>query len=208
LRHEPPLARGRDLADFSFVDSDERRSKALVNRNLTEATMAEEQKAPVKKDGGALTSSDLWDWRPFEALRRQLDRFFDEAPLQRRSGDLEPFERFMGWQGTPPVDFVERDNEYEVTAELPGLDQKDVEVKIANNALVIHGEKKMEREQKDEGMFFSERRYGSFKRSFRLPDNVDVDKIAASFEKGVLKVTLPKSAQATTGEKKVQIAVK
>ncbi|MEK4033800.1 hypothetical protein WOA01_12800 [Methylocystis sp. IM2] len=63
--------------------------------------MAQEQNAPVKKDGGALISPDMWDWRPFEALRRQLDRFFDEAPLQKRTGDMEPF-GFMGWQGTPP----------------------------------------------------------------------------------------------------------
>ncbi len=169
--------------------------------------MAQEQNAPEKKESGALISPDLWDWRPFEALRRQLDRFFDEAPLQKRSGELEPF-NFMGWSGTPPVDFVERDNDYEVTAELPGLDQNDVEVKLANGALVIHGEKKMEREEKKEGAFFSERRYGSFRRSFRVPENVDVDKIAAHFDKGVLKVTLPKSAQTKTEEKKIDIAVK
>lgn len=170
--------------------------------------MTEQQNAPVRKETSPV-AGDLWDWRPFEALRRQLDRFFDEAPLQKRSGEFETFERFMGLQGTPPVDFVERDNEYEVTAELPGLNQKDVEVKVANGALVIHGEKKMEREEKEEGMFFSERRYGSFKRSFRVPENVEPDKIAASFEKGVLKVTLPKSAQlATTQEKKIDIAVK
>lgn len=168
----------------------------------------EQQNAPEKKDGGAVVSPDLWDWRPFEALRRQLDRFFDEAPLRKRSGEMETFDRLLGLQGSPPVDFLERDNEFEVTAELPGLDQKDVEVKVANGALVIHGEKKMEREEKREGMFFSERRYGSFKRSFRLPENVDVDRIGASFEKGVLKVTLPKSAQATSEEKKIDIAVK
>lgn len=174
--------------------------------------MTEEQKAPVRKDdGGALVPPDLWDRRPFEALRRQLDRFFYEAPLEKRGGGFEafePLERLMGWQGTPPVDFVERDADYEVTAELPGLDQKDVEVKIANGALVILGEKKMEREETKEGAFFSERRYGSFRRSFRLPENVDVDRIAAHFEKGVLKVTMPKSAQTMSEEKKIDIAVK
>ncbi len=170
--------------------------------------MAEQQNAPVKRDGGSVESADLWDWRPFEALRRQLDRFFDEAPLQKRSGNFEPFEKFMGWQGAPPVDFVERNGDYEITAELPGLEQKDVEVKVANGALVIHGEKKMEREEKEEGMFFSERRYGSFRRSFRLPENVDADKITAAFERGVLKVTLPKSGQTTTQEKKIDVAVK
>jgi HSP20 family protein len=170
--------------------------------------MAQEQNLPEKKDGGGLVPTDLWDWRPIEALRRQLDRFFDEAPLQRRSGELEPFERFMGWQGTPPVDFVERDTDYELTAELPGLDHKDVEVKIVNGALVIDGEKKMEREEKKEGAYFTERRYGSFRRSFRLPENVDAEKVAASFEKGVLKVTLPKSAGGQGEEKKIDIAVK
>lgn len=171
--------------------------------------MAQEQNVPEKKNGGgSLVPTDLWDWRPFEALRRQLDRFFDEAPLQRRSGEMEPFERFMGWQGTPPVDFIEHDDDYEVTAELPGLDQKDVEVKIVDGALVIHGEKKLEREEKKEGAFFTERRYGAFKRSFRLPGNVDPEKVSASFDKGVLKVTLPKSAAGGGEEKKIDIAIK
>ncbi|WP_036280425.1 Hsp20/alpha crystallin family protein [Methylocystis sp. ATCC 49242] len=170
--------------------------------------MAEKESTPVTKKESSMISPDLWDWRPFEALRRQLDRFFDEAPLQKRSGDYEPFERFVGWPATPPVDFVERDNEYELTAELPGMDQKDVEAKVVNGALVIHGEKKVEREEKNEGYFFSERRYGSFKRSFRLPDGVDAEKIKATFEKGVLKVTLPKSAEMKQQEKKIEIASK
>jgi HSP20 family protein len=170
--------------------------------------MAQEQNVPVQKDRGAPVSPDIWDWRPLEALRRQLDRFFDEAPQLRRTGDFEPFDRFMGWQGAPAVDFVERDNEFEMTAELPGLDQNDVEVKLANGSLVISGEKKMEREEKDQGMFFSERRYGSFKRSFRLPENVDPEKISATFEKGVLKVTAPKTAQVPAQEKKIEIASK
>jgi HSP20 family protein len=166
--------------------------------------MAEQQNAPVKKEASPAVT-DLWDWSPFEKLRRQLDRFFEDAPLPKYAGDLE---RFVGWQGTPPVDFVERDKEYEVTAELPGLDGKDVEVTLANGALVIHGEKKMEHEEKREGAFFLERRYGSFKRSFRLPENVDAEKIAARFENGVLKVTLPKSAHTKVEEKKIDIAVK
>jgi HSP20 family protein len=166
--------------------------------------MAEQKNAPVQKETSPV-SKDLWDWSPFETLRRQLDRFFEEAPLPKYTGDLE---RFVGWQGTPPVDFVERDKEYEVTAELPGLDRQDVEVKLANGALIIHGEKNMEHEENREGAFFSERRYGSFKRSFRLPENVDAEKIAASFEKGVLKVSLPKSAHKTVEEKKIEIAVK
>jgi HSP20 family protein len=183
-------------------------SVVLLAFTRTEAMMAQAQE-PVKKESASLVSPDVWDWRPFEALRRHLDRFFDETPMMRRGGEFEPFDRLMtGWQGAPPVDFVERDNEYEVTAELPGLDQKDVEVKLVNGALVISGEKKTEREEKGEGRFFSERRYGSFKRSFRLPENIDPDQIQASFEKGVLKVTLAKAAQARTEEKKIEIAAK
>jgi HSP20 family protein len=204
LRVAAKLARRRSRSDL-FRASD----AECFGAESVEETMAQEpQSAPQTKNGGGLTSPDLWDWRPFEALRRQLDRFFDEAPLQKRSGEFEPFERFMSWQGTPPVDFLEKDGEYEMTAELPGLDHNDVEVKIAGGALVIHGEKKMDREENKEGMFFSERRYGSFRRSFRLPENVDPEKIAASFEKGVLKVTLPKSAPSRAQEKKIDIAVK
>lgn len=163
---------------------------------------------PATKKEQPSLASEIWDWRPFETLRRQLDRFFEDAPLTKFASDVEPLERLIGWPGTPPVDFVETDAGFELTAELPGLEPKDVSLSLSNGALVIEGEKKTEREEKDKGYFYSERRYGSFKRSFRLPEGVDVDQIKADFDKGVLKVSLPKSPTAVKSEKKIEIASK
>lgn len=163
---------------------------------------------PTEKKETPSLATELWDWAPFDALRRQLDRFFDEAPVPKFTGESDTFERLMGWPGRPPVDFRETDKDYELTAELPGLDASDVDISLSNGSLVIHGEKKSEREEKKEGYMLSERRYGSFRRSFRLPDNVDADRVNASFEKGVLKVSLPKTAIATKPEKKIEIAAK
>ena len=174
--------------------------------------MAEKDvKLPEKTVPGPMTGGGLFEWSPFETLRKQVDRLFEDFPGRKSLADFEPFERFVFCAGaTPPVDFVEKDGEYEITAELPGLDEKSVEIKLANGVLTIGGEKKEEREEKDKdkGYYFSERRYGSFKRAFPLPEGVDADKISANFEKGVLKVTLPKTPQAQTAEKKIEIAAK
>ncbi len=123
--------------------------------------------------------------------------------------EFQPFDRLVSsWPTTPAVDFVEKDREYEISAELPGLDEKNVEVKVTGGVLTISGEKKEEKEEKKEGYYFSERRYGSFKRAFHMPEGVDADKITAGFDKGVLRVKLPKSAEAKKEEKKIAIASK
>ncbi|ATQ68678.1 MULTISPECIES: Hsp20/alpha crystallin family protein [Methylosinus] len=170
--------------------------------------MAEaESKVPVRQSKD--TAPALFDWHPFETLRRQIDRLFEDAPFPRNApSELEPFGRFsLGWASTPAVDLIEKDKEYQVTAELPGLDEKNVEVKLQNGSLVISGEKKEEREEKDKdkGYFLSERRFGSFRRAFRLPEDVDKEKIAATFAKGVLTVRLPKSATAQKPEKVISV---
>lgn len=166
-----------------------------------------ENKLPASKESAP--PSGFFDWHPFESFRRQVDRLFDEFPSRRSMGDFPPFDRLMtAWPGSPPVDFVEKDGEYEISAELPGLDEKSVDVKLSNGVLTISGEKKEEKEEKKEGYYFSERRYGSFRRSFRVPDGVDADKIAAVFEKGVLKISLPKTSGAKQEEKKIEIAAK
>jgi HSP20 family protein len=92
-----------------------------------------------------------------------------------------------------------------ITAELPGIDQKNVEVNVANGAITIKGEKKEETEEKKKDYYVSERRYGSFERYFGLPDGVDADKIEATFKNGVLKVTLPKTAEAQQAAKKIEV---
>jgi HSP20 family protein len=152
-------------------------------------------------------------WAPMDSLRREIDRLFDEFhPMSWRL----PFGRGLAARDLPglnsgflknsfAVDLVEKDNGYEITAELPGMDEKDIEVKIANGTLTIKGEKTEEKEEKDKDYYLSERRYGSLQRVFQLPDGVDADKIEANFGKGVLKVTLPKSAEAKKDEKKIEI---
>jgi HSP20 family protein len=135
---------------------------------------------------------------PLLALHREMNRLFDDA---FRSFDLSPFgsSTAMGW---PNVELDESDKEVKVVAELPGLEQKDVNVELANGVLTISGEKKSETEDKER--LFSERYYGRFER--RIPvDDVDQDKVAASFNNGVLTVTLPKSPAAQQKVRRIAI---
>jgi HSP20 family protein len=138
---------------------------------------------------------------PFLTLHREMNRLFDDV---FRGFDMVPFgERFpdaaMGW---PHIEASETEKEVKVTAELPGLDEKDVQVELVNGTLVIKGEKKTETE--DEERLFSERTYGRFER--RIPvEDVSEDKISAAFKNGVLTVTMPKSQQAQAKVKRIAI---
>jgi len=105
----------------------------------------------------------------------------------------------------PAVDIAEKDKEYEITAELPGMDESNIDVKFADGLLTIKGEKKEEKEEKNKDYYLSERRYGSFQRSFPVPESVDANKIEAKFVNGVLTVKLPKSPEAQKNEKKIAI---
>ena len=153
------------------------------------------------------------EFRPFVNLRREIDRLFDDfawgswrLPSPRSLFDVEPFWRSeMSFGKMPAVDFADTDKAYEITAELPGMDEKNVEVKLANGVLTIKGEKKEEKEEKRKDYHLSERRYGSFQRSFTVPDGVDSEKIEATFKNGVLTVTLPKTPEAQKAEKKITI---
>lgn len=149
-------------------------------------------------------------WAPLDTLRHEIDRLFDDFrplswrhPLSRalRNMDFPSVE----WPVAPAVDMTEKDGQYEITAELPGMDEKNVEVKVANGVLTIKGEKSEEKQEEKKDYHLSERRYGSFQRSFRLPDGVDADKIEAKFSKGLLTVKLPKTAEAVKNEKKIDI---
>ena len=145
-------------------------------------------------------------WRPFVALRHEVDRLFDDLnvnpfrlPFRRPTFDIEPFWSPESWVALPPIDFVERDNAYEVHADLPGIDEKDIEVKVSNGVMHIKGEKREEKEEKKEDFRIRERRFGSFERALRVPETVDVDKIEARFKEGVLTVNLPKTAEFSEG---------
>ena len=148
------------------------------------------------------------EWRPLESLRRELDRLFNEfgvgswrSPLTRGVFDVEPFWRGeVTWGKAPAVDIAEHEKAYEITVELPGMDESNVDVKFSDGTLTIKGEKKDEREEKQKDYHLSERRYGSFQRSFGVPDGVDADKIEAHFKNGVLTVTLPKRPEAQKSE--------
>jgi HSP20 family protein len=104
---------------------------------------------------------------------------------------------------TPSMDVVETEKEFEITAELPGLEEKDVQVNVADNVLTIKGEKKAEKEEKDKNYRMFERSYGSFYRTLELPSGINPDNIKAALSNGVLKVTVPKPAPAQA--KKVEV---
>ncbi|ABA05373.1 heat shock protein Hsp20 [Nitrobacter winogradskyi Nb-255] len=139
---------------------------------------------------------------PFLTLHREMNRLFDDV---FRGLDLNPFrfdrvfDRAWSW---PSIEVSENDKEVRVTAELPGLEEKDVEVQLSNGVLAIKGEKRTETEDNDR--LFSERFYGRFER--RIPvDDIDEDKVNASFGNGVLVVTLPRSAEAQRNVKRIAI---
>lgn len=110
-----------------------------------------------------------------------------------------------GGQLIPKLDIAETDNAYEVTADLPGVEEKDVDVSVAEGVLRIKGERKSEKEEKKKSYHRIERSFGRFERAIALPEGVDQDKIAATFKQGVLHVSLPKSTKAKDAAKKIEV---
>ncbi len=137
---------------------------------------------------------------PFAAMQRQMNRLFEDFT---RGMDLPA----MAGDGgrTPAFDVSENDRQLKIQADLPGVDEKDVDVTLVHDLLTIRGEKKAEREETKEHHHLSERSYGSFMRSFRLPFEPDPDQVEASFDKGVLTITLPKPPEISTQAKHIRI---
>ena len=162
--------------------------------------MAQEIKKPVAP---ATPSQRYRD--PFAEMRAEMDRVFD-AFLGRGFGRFNAPSR-IEWSEelVPSIDVRETDTDLIVEAELPGMDEKDVSVTLSNGVLTLKGEKKSEREEKEEDYHLVERGYGSFQRSFRLADTIDPDKVTAAFDKGVLKITLGKRPEAVKTEKRIPI---
>ena len=172
------------------------------------------QKVPVKKKGTEKEPVAQSAEHVLGSLRSEVDRLFDEFSagwpffhFRRRILDFEPFRRIeMAAAGRAPVvDVVENDKEYQLTAELPGLEEKDLEVTVSGNLLTIRGTKEEAEEIKESDYFVSERRYGSFERSFPLPASVDRDKIKAKLKSGVLTLALPKLPEAHKKRKKIAV---
>ena len=155
--------------------------------------------------------------RPLEGLRQGIDRLFDDfgigawrSPVRSSFFDIDPFRRAKAaFSGVPAVDVTETEKGYKVVAELPGMDEKNIEVKITNGMLTIKGEKQEEKEEEKQeekqDYYLRERSFGSFERTLPVPDGVELDQVDASFKKGVLTVTLPKTAGAQKTEKKITV---
>lgn len=161
--------------------------------------MAEEIK---KSDAQPSTTLSRYS-DPFSAMRAEMDRVFD-AFMGRGSGYSSIF-RNSGNDVALHVDVHETPTDMVVEAELPGLDEKDVTVTLKDGVLTLKGEKQSSREDKTKDYHVTERSYGSFQRSFRVGDMIDEDKVTAGFDKGLLKVTLPKRPEAAKTEKKIPI---
>src|SRR6516165_9717736 len=139
----------------------------------------------VKKVAPAQTNvPDVW-----HSFRSEMDRMFDRFssgfgfPSLRRMFDIEPAWRSTFAFSSPAIDMSEDDKVYKISAELPGIDAKDIDVSVSGDMLVLKGEKRQEKEEKDKNYHFSERSYGSFQRAFELPASVDRNKVAADFSK-------------------------
>lgn len=141
---------------------------------------------------------------PFMTLQREMNRLFDEF---WRGFPLVPTGWPEAWQGgfSPRTDVTETDTHIKVTAELPGMDEKDIQVTLSGDTLTIKGEKKTEMEEKKEGAYHSERYYGTFRRMVPLPAEVEADKVTATFRKGVLTITLPKAKAAEAEATKIEV---
>ena len=142
-----------------------------------------------RRDGGS----------PLETLHRDIDRLFDDM----WRGFDRPVFGSMG--GLPSVEVAEDEGEYRVSAELPGMDEKDVEVILRDGTLTIRGEKKAETSEKKEGYTYSERSYGTFERTFPLAGDVKSDEVHADFHNGILTVSLPKTDEARKRYRKIPV---
>ena len=145
-----------------------------------------------------------WD-HPFASFQREMNRLFDNFFGGFSLSPWEPLERGVAASFTPRVDVTETAKEIKVSAELPGMEEKDIDVSLTHDTLTIRGEKKAETEEKAKDFYRMERSYGSFTRSVPLPVEVDTDKVEATFKKGVLEITLPKTAKALKETKKVAV---
>jgi len=164
----------------------------MTIKDLVPWKWSEEKQVPVKRTQSEDTLTNL---------HNNIDRLFDDF---FRGFDLAPFGESFG-TFSPCIDVKENDNNYQVTAELPGMDENDIEVTMDRNSLTIRGEKKQEMEDKGQNYYRMERSYGSFQRSISLPPGIESDKIDANFSKGILTIILPKTAETQQHVKSIPV---
>ena len=145
----------------------------------------------------------LTRWEPFRelsTLQDRINRAFRESYTGADRDDSLTTSSFA-----PAVDVYEDEHQVNLKIDVPGIDEKDIDVRVENNTLTVHGERKIEKEEKEENYRRVERQYGSFTRTFTLPTTVDSEKVSATYDKGVLKVALPKKAEAKPKQIKVNV---
>ncbi len=163
---------------------------------------------PVRRSGGQIVSPEDKALHPVFQLRREMDRLFESV---FRGVGLSPFNTDFFTPLTssgllkPQVDIAAADNEYTITVEVPGVSEKDVTIEIADNNMIIRGEKKQEKEEKDKNYYRIERSYGSFQRLLSMPEDADQDSIKAKFKNGVLTIKMPRKDVPKSGVKRVEI---
>jgi len=148
-----------------------------------------------------MTVLTRWDpFREFSTLQDRMNRLFRDS-----YGPEGREESLTSSTFAPPVDVYEDEHNVTLKIEVPGIDEKDIDVRIENNVLTVHGERKFEKEEKEENFRRVERQYGSFTRTFTLPNTVDSEKVSANYDKGILKIALPKKAEAKPKQIKVNV---
>ncbi|HOK95346.1 MAG TPA: Hsp20/alpha crystallin family protein [Anaerohalosphaeraceae bacterium] len=162
---------------------------------------------PWKKDRRNVKVRTEQDEFPLMSLQRRMNRLFDDFFGDFGDFSLSPFRSLARGANEfiPRIDVTENDTEITVTAELAGMDEKDIEITLQDDVLTIKGEKKAEREEKDVNRYLCERSYGSFCRAIELPAEIQQDKIEATCKKGILTVRLPKTPAAQSKAKKIEV---
>jgi HSP20 family protein len=141
-------------------------------------------------------------FREFSSIQDRMNRLFHDS-----FGNEGREEALSNTAFRPPVDVYEDEHSVTLKIEVPGIDEKDIDVRIENNTLTVHGERKFEQEEKEENYRRVERQYGSFTRTFTLPNTVDQENVQADYDKGVLKVKLVKKAEAKPKQIKVNVGL-
>jgi HSP20 family protein len=142
-----------------------------------------------------------WDpFREFVTLQDRMNRLFRDSYGPESGQEALTTSTFA-----PPVDIYEDEHNITLKIEVPGISEKDIDVRIENNVLTVHGERKFEKEEKEENFRRVERQYGSFTRSFTLPNTIDAEQVKANYDKGVLNITLSKKAEAKPKQIKVNV---
>lgn len=163
--------------------------------------MADQMTAPAKPRQAVGFAEQFKE--PFSRLRGEVDRMFDDFPARWPALHLAP--RFASFMPMPAVEMTETDESYKVSVEVPGIEPGDIQLEVEDDMLVLKGEKKEEREEKERDYTRSERSYGAFERRISLPQDAVVDDISANTVNGVLKIAIPRNQEATPERRKIAI---